>query len=116
MVSPAERHREFVADLATERPGLHEPKMMGVRGLPPTDEAGLRGDELEMRFIAVTPRFANREHAFINATTDATARVVDFTRCSRIVGIQLRARCGGSRQHFGRSGVLQCVLLGNRWA
>ena len=71
MVGPAERHRELVAHLATERPRLRKPKMMRVGGLTPADKAGLRGNKLEMRFVAVTPRFADRKHAFVNASTAA---------------------------------------------
>jgi hypothetical protein len=33
MVSPAQRHREFVTDLAAERPVLRKPQMVGFRPL-----------------------------------------------------------------------------------
>jgi hypothetical protein len=88
MVNTAERHRELVAYFATECTRLRKPKMIGIRGLTPTDEAGLRGDELTMFFVAVASRFADRKHAFVDAATDATARVVfELARgFSRIVG------------------------------
>jgi hypothetical protein len=41
MVSPAQRHREFITDLPTERPVLRKPQMMGVARLTSTDQAGL---------------------------------------------------------------------------
>ena len=67
MVSTAERHRELIAHLAAERPGLGESKMMGIRRLPATDETGLRGDELEMSLVSVTPHFADYQDAFVDA-------------------------------------------------
>ena len=51
--------------------------MMGIRGLPPADQAGLRGDELEMLFVADAPRFADRKDAFVDTTADAAARVIE---------------------------------------
>ena len=45
MMHPAERHRELIADLATERPGLREAQMMGIGGLAAAYDAGLRRDK-----------------------------------------------------------------------
>src|SRR4029077_12816122 len=41
MVTSAERHGELIADLEADRTRLRKPKMMGVRWLPPADEARL---------------------------------------------------------------------------
>jgi hypothetical protein len=41
MVSPAQRHREFVADLAAKSLILGKTQVMGVAGLTPADQAGL---------------------------------------------------------------------------
>ena len=102
MVDPAERHRELVAHLATERAGLRRAKMMGVRGLTAADQAGLRGNELTMCFVASAPRFADRKHAFVDAAPDAAALVAALARdFSRVV--QPRTRCRVVRQHFGGS-------------
>jgi hypothetical protein len=79
MVHPAERHRKFVTNLAAQRPGLREPKMMGIAGLASTDKAGLRSDELEMRLVAVTSRFADRQHAFVDAASGGVAGALDRT-------------------------------------
>src|SRR3982074_3368073 len=48
MMVAAERHGEFVADLATEGSGLREFQMMGIARRALTDQAGLRGDECEV--------------------------------------------------------------------
>jgi hypothetical protein len=69
MVNAAERHRELVAHLATKRTRLCKPKVMCIRGLTPTDKAGLRGNELTMFFVADAPRLVDRKHAFVDAAT-----------------------------------------------
>jgi hypothetical protein len=67
MVNTTERDRELVADLATERTRLRRTKMMGIRGLTPADQAGLRGNKLTMRSVADAARFADRQHALVDA-------------------------------------------------
>lgn len=71
VVRTAKRHGKFVAHFAPERPGLREPNMMRIRRLPPADQASLRSNEFQMRFIAPPPRFAEGENAFVDATTMA---------------------------------------------
>jgi hypothetical protein len=44
VMDAAERHCEFIAGLAAERPWLQVPKMMRVRWLPAAHEARLPGD------------------------------------------------------------------------
>jgi hypothetical protein len=73
VMSAAERNREFVAHLSAERAGLRESQMMGIGGLPPADEAGLRGHEPQMGLIAVTARFTNGKHALVDSVADAFA-------------------------------------------
>jgi len=48
MVRTAKRHGKFVTYFAPERPGLCEPKMMRICGLPPADQASLRSNEFQM--------------------------------------------------------------------
>ena len=48
----AQRHRELIAYLATERTGLHKPQMMRIRRTPTANQAGLFDDMPDM--IAVT--------------------------------------------------------------
>ena len=57
MMRAAQRHRELIADLEAEAPGLREAQMMGVRWLAPTNHAALRGDKLAVTFVAPPPRF-----------------------------------------------------------
>jgi hypothetical protein len=62
----AQRYREFIADLASHRAGLSEPQMVGVSGASAANQTRLRCDELEVRFIAMPTRFADRELAFLD--------------------------------------------------
>jgi hypothetical protein len=52
MMSPAERHREFVADLATECTRLREAQMVWIGRPPAADQARLLNHMPDM--IAVT--------------------------------------------------------------
>src|SRR5262245_39623000 len=61
VMDAAERHRELVTDLASERGGLGKPKMMRIGGLSPAHEACLRCDERPMILIAFAPRSTERE-------------------------------------------------------
>jgi len=64
VVAAAERHGEFVADLTAERPGLRKAQMMRVGGLAAADQAGLRRNVFQMRFIT-TARDAHNAAAFV---------------------------------------------------
>ena len=52
MVFATQRHRELVADLASQRFRLGEFQMMGIAGRSLADEAWLCGDENEMRLVS----------------------------------------------------------------
>jgi hypothetical protein len=65
-MSPAERDRELIADLAPHCAGLGEPKMVGVSGPSPANQTRLRCNELEMAFIAMPTWLADRELAFLD--------------------------------------------------
>ena len=52
VMTSAERDSELVADFEAERSGLRKAKMMRVTGLPPADEAGLRGHKSQMSLVA----------------------------------------------------------------
>ena len=66
VMGPAQRYGEFVADLAPHRAGLSEAQMVRVCGASPTNQTRLRRHELEMRFIAMPTRLADRELAFLD--------------------------------------------------
>ena len=57
MMHAAERHRELIADFATECPGLCEAQMMGVGGLASAHNTGLGRDKLAVEFVAQSARF-----------------------------------------------------------
>ncbi len=54
MMEPAERDREFVADLAVQRARLREAKVMCFGGRAAADDAGLHGDEFAVLLVAQT--------------------------------------------------------------
>jgi len=108
MVGPAERHSVFVAHLATERSRLRKPKMMWIGGLPAADKASLRPDELEVSFFPVTARFANRKHAFVNASTKTAAASIHLS----IIAIQFKSWCEGTRRDCGRCDMHRRALDG----
>jgi hypothetical protein len=67
VMDAAERHREFIAGLAAERPWLQVSKVMRVRWLAAANEAGLSGDKAQVLPVAITPRRDNREHTLVDA-------------------------------------------------
>ena len=62
----AKRHGEFVADLASHRPGLGEPQMVGISGGSATDQTRLRPNEFEVGLVAESTHLAEREFAFVD--------------------------------------------------
>ena len=67
MMDAAERHGEFIAGLAAERPRLHESEVMRVGMLAPAHQACLFGDEPQMLLIAMAARFGDGKDALVNA-------------------------------------------------
>jgi hypothetical protein len=59
VMSPAQRDREFVADLAPHGAGLGELQAVGVCGTSRTDQTRLRSDELEVGLVAEPTRLAD---------------------------------------------------------
>src|SRR6476469_3087068 len=64
----AERNREFVAHLETNRSRLGKSEMVRIRWLPLADHARLGRYESQMCFVAQPLRFGDSELTFINAT------------------------------------------------
>src|SRR5262245_47138512 len=67
MVPSAERDSELVTDLAPQRTGLGESKMVGVRGLAAAHEARLLGDIAKVPPVAIAARRGDREDALVDA-------------------------------------------------
>jgi hypothetical protein len=51
VMSTAQWHGEFVADLEAKTPGLGEAQMVGIAGLPAVDHAGLFRDKAKVNFV-----------------------------------------------------------------
>ena len=51
-MNAAERDGELVADFKTEGSRLGKSQVVRVTGLPPADEAGLRGHKSQMSLVA----------------------------------------------------------------
>ena len=56
MMAAAKRDDEFVTHLAPERTMLREPKVMGIRRLAPTDQAGLFGHKFAVDLVSKPTR------------------------------------------------------------
>jgi hypothetical protein len=66
VMGSAQRDSELVADFASHRARLGEPKMMGVSGASAANQTRLRCNELEVRFVPMPTRLADRELAFLD--------------------------------------------------
>jgi hypothetical protein len=60
VMGPAERHCEFVADLASQDASLRELEMVGIGWAAATRQTRLRADELEVISVAQPQRPADR--------------------------------------------------------
>src|SRR5262249_60375540 len=67
MMPSTERDRELIADLAAERTGLGETKVVGIRGLAAAHETGLLGDVAKVLPVAIATRGGDREDALVDA-------------------------------------------------
>ena len=70
MMPAAERYGEFVADFEPERSGLRKAQVMRIGWLPAADQAGLRGDEPQMGFVAQPLGLGDGEKAFVDLRWD----------------------------------------------
>ena len=65
MMSPAERHREFVADLATERTRLREAQMVWIARPATADQARLLNHMPDMIAVTNATRFGEDKHTLV---------------------------------------------------
>jgi hypothetical protein len=68
VVTAAERDREFIAHLETDRSRLGESEMVRIRRLPLADHARLGCDESQMGLVAQSLWFSDRELTFVDET------------------------------------------------
>ena len=66
VVRPAQWNGEFVADFAAQGPRLGEPKVVRIGWATSANQARMRGNELQMRLVAMSARLAERKLAFNN--------------------------------------------------
>jgi hypothetical protein len=75
VVRTAQRHRELIAHLATERSRLRKTQMMRIRGPPTANEAGLFYDMPDVVAIANATQFrklyAPQDVFWVESRTDA---------------------------------------------
>src|SRR6516164_7120528 len=65
VVHAAERHRELIARLPTERTRLGKSKMMRIRWLTAANQARHLDDRPQVLTVSVAARCRNRQHAFV---------------------------------------------------
>jgi len=65
MMSAAERHREFVADLAAECTRLREAQMVWIGRPPAADQARLPNHMPDMIAVTNAPRFGEDKHNLV---------------------------------------------------
>src|SRR6266508_1059826 len=66
MMPATEWDHKLIADLAAQRAGLGESKMVGVRGLAAAHEARLLGDIAKVLAAAIATRGRDREDALVD--------------------------------------------------
>ena len=72
MMSPAERHREFIADLATECARLRKAQMVWIGRPPAADQARLLNHMPDMIAVPNAARFGEDKHTpiYLSCRTD----------------------------------------------
>jgi hypothetical protein len=66
VMGPAQRHREFIARLATERSRLCKTQMMRIRRMPTADQAGLFDDMPDMVAVTNPARLRKYQDTLVN--------------------------------------------------
>ena len=74
MMSPAERHREFVADLATECLGLREAQMVWIGGPATADQTRLLNHMPDMIAVTNPARFGEDKQTLVHLSCRAGLR------------------------------------------
>ena len=66
MMASAKGNGELITHFETNGAGLGKAQVMGVCGLAATNEAGLRGDELQMGLVAQPLGLSEGKKAFVD--------------------------------------------------
>jgi hypothetical protein len=104
MMGSTQGYRKFVAYLSSHCAELSEPEMVGVSGASAADQTRLRCHKLEVRFIAMPARFADRKLAFLDFGC------VGLKRCWKRGGISAMADGEGIHDASGTSIEILTVL------
>ena len=67
VVTPAQRHGEFIAHFSPERAMLREPQMMGIRGSTTANQARLFGYELDVLLVTKAAGLGMDQLALVDA-------------------------------------------------
>jgi hypothetical protein len=65
--------------------GLGEPEMVGVGRASSADQTGLRGNELEVGFVAKPTGLADRKYTFVDLCGSVVVNVCR-SRCELVIG------------------------------
>ena len=98
VMGSAQRYRELVTDLASHRAGLSESQVVGVSWTSPADQTRLRRNELEVCFITMPTRLADRERTFLDFGGSSVGLLMCRSRRTVVDG--------WLRRHRGRSRLL----------
>jgi hypothetical protein len=91
VMHPAQRNREFVAVLASQRACLSKTQVVGIGRGAPANQTRLQGDEPQVCFVPTTADLRKVEHALVDLDgvrcVQVTIRGVDSVLC----GAQVRS-------------------------
>jgi hypothetical protein len=80
-MNSAKGHRELVADLQSHRARLSEAQVASVSGASSADQTGLRGNEIEVGFVAKSRGSLIVRYAFV----DLGVRMMNFAAGATLV-------------------------------
>jgi hypothetical protein len=72
VMSAAQRHRKFIADLAPKRRCLRKAQVMGIGGTPTADEARMLNNRFDVLPVTNAARLRHCQYAFVD-TRDSAA-------------------------------------------
>ena len=118
VVAAAQRHRKFVAGLASECAALREAYVVRIRRLASADQAGLLGNEPHVGLVANPARLWKRQFALVDRvevggrSSSGKGRFVYGDRPRlRGEGLRYRRTVVGERQHLRLKGIFNAPRI-----
>src|SRR5262249_48332596 len=110
VVPAAEGHCELITDFETDCSRLSKPQVMGIAGLPPADQAWLRGDKFQMRLVTQPLRFCEDELALVDPIW---ARAIERYRRERrgSSGVDIHVRFVLWEEFLHRAAMAPAVIV-----